>query len=171
MFLFGFFDHMEKIINVFPLLNIHYSASNSFSTKKKFLVSVANPSVLFSQIRWIWDGMCFPDNIFSCFHSPFLFLVCTTGVSSSVAHSLHVSQMKQELSIVVCCWDGQDDFFTLPPLSSFLSCWLQGAVDHIAEDSSCMSWWVAVESVISSMKVRTGVPCDLLIWVGILSQH
>lgn len=134
MLLFGFFWSRGKNYNpssIFCfvyLMNIHYFACNNFSTKKNVLVNVANPFVLFSQIWWIWDGMCFSGNIFSCFHSLFLFLVCMTSASSSLAHSLHVSQMKQELSIVVCCWDGQDISLLSHPWVLFLSCWLQWAV-------------------------------------------
>lgn len=55
-----------------------------------------------------------------------------TGVSSSLTHSTPVSQVKQGLNIIICCWDRQDDFFTPShPWDIFISFWLQwaGALD------------------------------------------
>lgn len=55
-----------------------------------------------------------------------------TGVSSSLTHSMPVSQVKQGLNSIICCWDGQDDFFTPShPWDIFISFWLQwaGALD------------------------------------------
>lgn len=75
------------------------------------------------------------------FSLSYLLTVRVTGVCSGLTHSLHVSQVKRHLSIIIRCWDGQYGFLTLsnPPITVFLSVSCSEPGHHITEDSSCMS--------------------------------
>lgn len=93
-----------------------------------FWISTILPLVIFSDKTY--NSLCFPENVSCFFNLSCLPLVCVTSVISGLAHSLHVYQVKQRLSIVVCCWDEQYGFLTLShPGVLFLRCqsqWAEG---------------------------------------------
>lgn len=148
------------------LLNIHYPASSNFFPYKIFLESVRNELFCIDFTILMGDGTpcVFQKTSLVASIEAFSFW-SVTGVSSSLTHSMHVSQVKQGLNIVIGCWDGQDDFFTLShPWVIFISFWLQWAV--ALDLRRLLTYELRWSQWHQPWRREEECLCDLFIWAG-----
>lgn len=126
-----------------PPTILQASIISSFSLKYKIGVIFFRPYISFLAGAFLCTLILTGDGTPCVFQETSLVVLIealsfgpVTGVSSSLIHSTPVSQVKRGLNVIICCWDGQDDFFTPShPWVIFISFWLH----WISEDSSRVS--------------------------------